>query len=311
MALAWLAVTTLLFQARDWVPAGADGFYISRLIEENAWPLYYRSVLTVLIHRWVYAAVSPLGFDGWGAMALGSSMAGGVAVLALWNLSRHPVFLAVNILSGSFLVFAGHSENYAWVNAFLLLHYLAVWRWIEGRAPLWAAALWFVLACLSHMLALFYVPAFAWLLWKRPAFNPLHLLFPLAAFTLVLAALPLGGALLGTDVGLERFVPLFSVWAPNQFFTFFSLEHLKMLLFFHHRAAFLGVPAELPLLVVLRKRIDSVFRQCLLAHTLCGLAWTTVWHPDWGYSDWDLFSQFAIPMHVLTGLILQPGGNRP
>ena len=167
----------------------------------------------------------------------------------------------------------------------------------------------YMLACLAHMLALFYAPAIGYALWKHRRYHPLEALLPLLGFLAVLLSLSFAPTLLGTDVGLERLVPLFSVWAPNQFFTFFSWAHGEILFYFYRHAAFLGIPFELPLLFMLRKRIRTPFQRFLLIHTCCGLFWTTIWHPDWGRNDWDLFSQFAIPLHVLLGLLLCSSKN--
>ncbi|MBI1387398.1 MAG: hypothetical protein GC154_03000 [bacterium] len=313
---AWLLVVTAaltagLYLARGLPPVGADGPYMARLIERETVPMYYRSLLTLWIHRACYAALSPLGWDGERAMAFSSALAGAFALQALWALRPRAAFIAINVLCGSFLVFVGHIENYAWVNAFLIASYLYLQRWFEGRAPLWPAMTFFFLAALSHMLALFYAPAFVYALRKNPRFNPLEALIPLLAFISIVVTLSLCCTMQGTEIGLERLVPLLERWkAKNHWFTFFSWEHLKMLAWFHQRAAFLGVPIELPLLWMLRRRVQTPFQKFLVINVFCGLAWTTIWHPDWGAMDWDLFSQFAIPLHVLLGLlIVKPAGN--
>jgi len=297
-------------------PPGADGYFISNLIETSPFPIYYRSVLTVLIHKWCYAVLSPLGWNGWDAMTVSSSLAGGVAIMGLSMLSRHPLFFAVNMLSGSFLVFFGHAENYAWVNAFLILSYIYFFKWMNGKSSLVYGIVFYTLACLSHKLAIFYLPAVVYLLWMKRDYHPLEWLLPLLSFLFILLLLPVFFTVLGTDNGLERLVPLLHTWSPNHFFTFFSIEHLNILAYFHYRASWLGIfpipyiewylglPIELPLLFLFRKRINTLFLKFMLIHVICGLAWTAVWHPDWGYNDWDLFSQFGIPLHVLLGLLL-------
>lgn len=316
IAVLFFIATSSCFFLRFLTPPGADGYFISNLIESETFPIYYRSILTVLIHKLCYAVFNPIGISGWDAMSLSSSIAGGFACVGLMMLSKHPLFLAVNIVSGSFLVFFGHAENYAWVNAFLILSYAFFHRWMEGKYPLSYAITCYTLSCLAHMLALFYLPAILYLLWKKRSFNPLECLIPLLVFIFITLFVSLFFNVLGTDNGLDRLVPLFQKWAPNHYFTFFSVQHLNILAYFHYRASLLGIfpipytemyagfPIEIPLLLILRKRINTLFLRFMLVHVLCGLAWTTVWHPDWGYNDWDLFSQFAIPLHVLLGLLL-------
>jgi len=306
-------LTLAIFGLRSGLPGwlneyfvGADGWYMAQLVEENPFPLYYRSLLTILIHKAVYLVAHPLGLDGWQAISLSSSLAGAAAILALWRIRPDGWFLAINVLSGSFLVLLGHVENYAWVNAFLILSFARAQAWLERDAPLWPAMAYFMLAGLSHMLGLFYIPAYAYLLYRNRKYHPLEILIPVLAFTGVMISLALVFPMLGTDTGWERLVPLFQVWADNHHFTFFAKEHWIILLYFHSRAAFLGIPAELPLLFLLRKRIQTLYLKFLLGCVFCGLAWTTIWHPDWGRLDWDLFSQFGIPLHVLLGLLIRP-----
>ncbi len=283
---------------------GADGWFMKELIEDTPFPCYYRSLLTVWIHQGMYYVLSPLGVDAWNAISLSSALAGAIALLGLRRISSNRWFIGINVCSGSFLVFVGHVENYAWVNTFLIWSFLWTRRWLEDGVRLWPAAVCFVLSCLSHLLAVFYVPAFVYVIWKNRRYHPLEVLLPVLGMTGLITVLSLTTQLLGTDNGLNRLVPFFYTWAKNHHFTFFSKAHLAMLFHFHHRAAFLLIPLELPLLFVLRKEVDTLFLRFLFACTLCGLIWTTFWHPDWGPRDWDLFGQFGIPLHILLGLLV-------
>lgn len=303
--LATVLLAAVFYQIGGWLPRGADAPYMARLVEDNAWPLYYRSLLTLWIHRMVYLAASPFGFNGWQAISLSSALAGAAAVQVLWAMRPRAGFLLINVLSGSFLVMMGHVENYAWVNCFLLTSFYWVERWLGDEATLWPVMMAWMLAAFSHLLALFYLPAylFAWARYKRDGTTPL--LTALLGLAAGLILVTLTGKVGGTELGMERLVPLWSTWSPNHYFTLFSPEHWAMLYYFHQRAAFLGIPVELPFLfLVLRSRIQQPYDQFLLAAAICGLAWTTVWHPDWGPMDWDLFSQFGIPLHVLIGVLL-------
>ncbi len=277
---------------------------MANLVESGSWQLYYRSMLTVTMHNVVFSLLRPIGVDGWNAIAVSSSLAGAIALQTLFAMKRHPLFLALNVCSGSFLVFVGHVENYAWINAFLLLCFWQARRCLERNKALWPAITYFLLACLSHMAAIFYIPALLYFIWKKKNYHPYEALIPILAFAALVVTLSLLFPMLGTDIGMERLVPLFHVHAPNQFFTFFSWDHLEILSYFHRHAAFLGIPIELPLLFLFRKRIQTDFLRFLLISVFCGLLWTTIWHPDWGRHDWDLFSQFAIPLHVLLGYLV-------
>lgn len=312
-------LTFLLFSIRWPLPEsiqqyfwGADGWFMTDLIETTSIPLYYRSLLTILIHKFIYTFLHPLGVSGWNAIAISSSLAGAVALMTLWRINPDPAFIAMNALTGSFLVFVGHVENYAWVNAFLLLSFWRAKGWLNGETRAWPVFLFFFLACLSHMLAIFYAPAYVFLLYKNRRFDPREVLIPMIMFSLLMCVLTLFFQMLGTDVGFERLVPWGHIRAKNQFFTFLSLPHLEMLFYFHRRAAFLGIPLEIPLLLLFlfRKKIDTLYLRFIFASTLCGLFWTTIWHPDWGRLDWDLFSQFGVPLHLLLGLLLRPTWKR-
>ncbi len=304
-----LVLSVLLYAMGGISPYGADGWFMESLVESHAFPVYYRSILTVWIHKLFYLLFQIWEGGAWNAIACSSAFAGAIAIQVLWAIRRHWLFMLINLASGSFLVFMGHVENYAWVNLFLLLTFWSALGWLQGRQRAWPIVTFYLLACVAHMLALFYLPAMIYLFYKNRTWNPYELLAPVLGFSILMIILPLTTNVLGTDNGLERLVPWFRKWAPNHHFTFWSWDHMKMLLFFHHRAAFLGIPFEIPLLIVLRKRIDHLYLRFLLMHVICGFVWTTAWHPDWGQNDWDLFSQFGIPLHVLLGLILTKERN--
>jgi len=287
-----------------WLPLGADGWYMADLIASDTFPIYYRSILTVLIHQLIYGLAQPFGITPWYAIALGSSLAGALVIQVLWAFRPSLLFMAVNVLSGAFLVFVGHVENYAWVNLFLIASWLWMRRWMQNQSPLWPAMTLFALACFSHMLALFYTPAIIYALCKNRRYNPYEVLLPVFGFTFLMIVLSSAFRLLGNDNGLERLVPLFSTWAENHHFTLLSWPHIKLLAYFHWRASILGLAADWLILLFLLRRINTPFLRFMFVNVICGLIWTTLWHPDWGMRDWDLFSQFAIPLHLITGLLL-------
>ncbi len=288
----------------DWImPYTGDGHYTEELAEKD-WVVLMHSSLTTIMHKTVYTILKPWGWSAWNAISLSSSLAGAIALQVLFSLSRHPLFLIINILSGSFLVFVGEVESYAWVNLFLLLSFLATERYLTGRWPLWPAAAFIFIAALFHMLALFYLPGLFWVMRRNPKLKPWEFLVPFVGFITLSIAIILIFPREGPDLDMGRLTPLFNINRKGQLFTFFSLSHWELLSYFHWKGSFLQLfPIEIPLLILLRTRINTAFRQYLLICSIMGLLWTTVWHPDLGRLDWDLFSQMFIPIHVLLGFL--------
>ncbi len=349
-SLAWdralfaiLVLTVVLFNLRTLVPRGADALHIARICgQPGSWPFYYRSFLTCFIHHFVWVLSSPFDFSGWDAVALSSALAGSLAVLALWRLCRHPLFLAVNICAGSFLVHVGHVETYAWVGAGFLWTMVAVREVLLGRA---STAFLMNVYCLSfamHMLMLFYFPVVALALVRGRPGTRLALLTPVFLLGASVIGFPLIVDSTGaTELGLNRFIPWFEPFAKNQFCTLFSEEHRSMLWLFACSAdlpvkaplwllssfgvpgwegAFitripesvglpidrLGLPVSFLLLAVFARRIQGLFLNLLLLSVGIGVTWSIFWNPDWGFMDWDLFSQYALPLHLLVGLLILP-----
>lgn len=285
-------------------PYTGDGHYTEELTLKG-WVVLMHSSLTTLIHRLFYTLLQPFGWRAWHAISLSSAVAGGIAIQVLFALRKNPIFLPVNLFSGSFLVFAGEVESYAWVNLFLLLTFLATERFLEGKWPFWPSALFLFTASLFHMLALFYLPALFWILRKNKTIQPWEFALPFLGFMILAFTILLSFPHEGLDLDLSRFTPLFQINRKGQLFTFFSLAHWELLSYFHWKSSFLQIlPLEIPLLIMFHKQYNTPFKQFLLLCSICGLLWTTFWHPDLGRLDWDLFSQAFIPIHVLLGLIL-------
>lgn len=307
-------LTMALYQLGQYdliLPYSGDGHYTEELAEKN-WVVLMHSSLTTLVHKSVYTLLKPWGWKAWYAVMVSSSLAGALALQVLYAIRRHPAFLALNILSGSFLVFVGEVENYAWVNLFLLWTFLAVERYLDRRWPLWPACWFFFTAALFHMLALFYLPALFWVMYQRDDFQPGEFAAPFLLFILLSAGILLTFPREGPDLDLGRLVPLFQINRKGQLFTFFSSTHLELLLYFHRQASFLRmIPVSWFVLIVCFRRIRTPFHKYLLICSLTGLGWTTVWHPDLGRLDWDLFSQMYIPLNVLAGWLLSETGKTP
>ena len=298
-----ILLTLLLYQAGYWLPYSGDGSHMAWMAE-TGWAVTQHSVLTSIIHRLVYLALWPFGVDGWHALMVSSALAGSIAIQVLWRFWPHPLFLGANLLTGSFLVFAGEVENYAWVNLFLLWTFIAVHGYLDGKRPLWHGMVLFGVAVLCHNLALFYLFPLFYVLKRRWRFHPGEFLWPF------LGALSLNFLLTflmpneGFDLGLTRLVPLFEPQREGHWFTFFSQAHLEIKVYFFFISGLFGLPLGWPLVLLLYRRLTSTFHIYLLLNALVGLLWFIVWHPDLGWIDWDLFSQPKIPLHFLVGLLL-------
>jgi hypothetical protein len=316
LILVFLLSSSVFFVLRHHGRPGADSGEMILIISGYAEPVFYfRSPLTVLVHQYAYRLLSQFGWGPADTIGLCSAIAGGFYVVTLLLLSRHLLFLIFNLSAGVVFIFLGHVENYAWVNLLLALYFYQSREYLAGRCGLFRPTLAYVGACLFHMLALFYLPAWFYLLLKverrdgawrihiapqRTEVERILLLFIGAALFLALGALA-APVILGLDVHRSRFVPLFHNPNPTRyFFTMFSLGHARMLLHFILMASPLGIP----LLIALAWRIRGKWQTFLLVAFLCGFAFAILWHPDMGKNDWDLFSTWAIPLDILVGLLL-------
>ncbi len=319
-----LFLSTLLFiLGIRFLPYAGDGSHMAHLAQEG-WYVTMHSVLTSIVHRLVYLIFEPIwqmmvdndGFwlfhflnideaiPGWYALAASSALAGAIAIQVLAMIRFHPLFLSINIFSGSFLVFMGEVENYAWVNLFLLLTFLAVERYLKGEWRLWPAMTFYFAAALFHGLAFFYFPPLLWIIIKKKEYSPFEFFIPFLGYISLYLLFNILLPHEGINITHERLVPFFHLSRKGHFFTFMTWEHLIIKAHFHRVASFLSIPIEWPLLLLMRKQINTDFKRYLLYCSLTGLAWHTIWHPDLGYLDWDLFSQIYIPLHVLLGILI-------
>ena len=318
----YAAAVALCFTLWHWNRIGADCYYFADFVTRDGIQCYYRSALTVFLHKLVYlifhGSVQVLNEAGlgtvvpqreipWYSIALSSSLAGAGYLFLLVRFSRSPVFWAFNLSAGCVWIFFGHVENYAWVNFFLLLSLYELREYEQGRQPLWKASACYFLAIACHHVAIFYAPGYVYFLCGRHLEDRerLEVLIPLIACILFFVVVPLTVPTEGTELGLQRLVPWFSPWARNHYFTLFSVDHLRMLVFFHRTAAPFGVPfLSLVLIGLSWWRLSNRFLKSLAVMSLCGVVWTTFWHPDWGYRDWDLFGQFGLVANILAGFIV-------
>ncbi len=302
LLLAWILFQ--LGQVKWILPYTGDGHYTVELVLKG-WVVLMHSSLTTLMHRFIYVLLHPFGWEAWDSVSWSSALAGGIVLQVYFAFRRHPLFLLINIFSGSFLVFVGEVEIYAWVNLFLLLSFYAVEQYLLKRWRIWPAILFTFIAALFHMLALFYLPALFWIMRKDKTIRPSEFLYPFSGYMILTVGILILFPSEGLDLDFGRFTPLFQIQRKGQFFTFFSLPHWELLAYFHWRGCFLQcLPLEIPLLILMRKRINTLFKKYLLICSLIGIVWTTAWHPDLGRLDWDLFSQMFIPIHLLLGILV-------
>ncbi len=295
-------LTALLYHIGLLLPYSGDGRYVVQLVEEG-WSVLMHSVLTTLIHKFFFLAFNPFGWDELHSIILSSALAGAIAIQILFAIRPHPVFLFVNMAAGSFLVFAGMVEHYAWVNCCFLASIYWMERYINKQSRLYPALCFLFLGCLFHMMLLFYLPAYFWVMKKFQRLEVWEFLLPfglfIVSFILMILCLPREGLFLDSS----RLVPWFEIQRKGQHFTLFSYAHLELLAFFHQKGALLSIPLEIPALILLRKQMNTPFKTFLLICSGIGLLWTSFWHPDLGRLDWDLFSQMYISMHLLLGII--------
>jgi hypothetical protein len=308
-----IVAAVLCFSLRDIRRLGGDSDFAVDIITQPFQVFYLRSPLTVYFNQAVYHFIlQPRGWSPEEAVAFCSALGGGLFVAALVSISTNWLFLLFNLTAPFMLIFLGHVEHYAWVNALLAVYFLAVKRHLDTDGPLWPALTSLLLAASSHMLAVFYAPSFLFLLarrdpttrrwfWVRPRGERENLLIIFIVWALLFFAAETSLFVAGLDNGLNRLVPLTWPGEPTHYyFTLFSLAHLKIWLYFHWRSS----PMGLVLLAALCWMIRTRFDRFLLVAMACGFFWTWIWHPDRGRNDWDLFANLALPLNVLVGLLL-------
>lgn len=316
-----LVFTSLFYQlGSHFLPYSGDGGWIANEVIPQG-RIVMHSPLSSVIQKIFYFSFRPFGFKSWHAVSISSAFAGAIALQVYFAFSRNFFFLLFNVFSGSFLVFVGQVENYAWINLFLLFCFYSTLKFLNNEWRIWPAFTFFFLAALSHFMAFFYLPALFWVLYRNKKFEAFEFVLPLLGFLFLHF---LFNFIIFEGVGISfdfsRLVPLFHKTSKLHHFTFFTWDHAFIKYYFHLKSAFpilpiewpnvmflnsfFLIPLEWPLLFLLRDRINSDFLKFLLICSLTALAWTTVWHPDLGPIDWDLFGQMGIPLHLLLGFLI-------
>jgi len=308
-----VVATFVLFGLREHRRPGGDTDFAQEIAAEPFDVFYVRSPLTIYLHQAAYHFIfKPLGLTPADAVGFCSSVAGGLFVATLVAISQHWLFLLFNLSAPLMLIFCGHVEHYAWVNALLTVSFLAVKRHLETQRPLWPAVALALLAASSHMLAVFYAPAFLYLTaarhptrrrwdWRLSLRDREISLILVIVWAVWFCGSQLVFRVGGLDNGLQRLVPLrLPDEEARHLFSLFSWAHLKMWLLFHWKSSPLGLGA----LILLGWTIRTRFEKFLLLATACGFFWTWMWHPDRAERDWDLFANLALPLNLLVGLLL-------
>ncbi len=359
-------VAALLFLAFFLFPLAhtrwGDAYLLSQGI---AWPdptqrLVYswQAPLDVFLHSRVWLWLhEPLGWaDAMPAYRLLSPLAGGLYLLALLALSRDerlaPGWLTFGLLAslGLLQLFFGYVENYSFAAAGILLYLWLGIRTLQGRSPLWLAALALAITNGLHPSTVILAPSLLFLAWQQRQGNGGRS----ASFPAMLAqvGLPMllvaGGVILLMETGGHGIAALWTSdrpgggdgrWLVPLFRTSTRWEHYTLLSWPHLRdflnEQLLVAPAALPALILLggawlRRQAQPVGElpsaQARLNGTgqaipgLLGfLSWaagahlllTWFWNPDYGgQRDWDLFSLAALPMTLLLIALLPRALNR-
>jgi len=311
--LIFMLATSFFFFFRQYKRPGADSGEIVSFASSSEIMYYYRSPLTVFLHQAAYKILNPFGMSVEDIISLLSSIAGGLFILVLISFSHSFLFLLFNLSAGVMFIFLGHIEHYAWVNMMLAFYFLLSKKFIEGKINIVLLTITLCITCLFHMFAVFYFPTLLYLFLnpqkkdgKLKCFFPVKkdiekVMIVLIIFLLFLTVVPLFLPTRGLDNNLSRLVPLFQNPDPQRYyFTMFSIKHFKLLLYFYMMASPLG----LFFLIMLIGRIKTKFHKFMLLAVTCAVFWEFIWHPDMGKLDWDLYSNFAIPLNILVGLLL-------
>ncbi|MCC6454343.1 MAG: hypothetical protein IT328_05325 [Caldilineaceae bacterium] len=330
--LPWLnAVSALLFIAFYLAPIAhtrwGDAYILSQAI---AWPdaalrltHSWQAPLDVFLHSQFWLAFGPqFGWqDAMPVYRLLSPLAGllylGVLLQFAADREFAPGWLTYGLLAslGLMQLFFGYVENYSFAAAGILAFLWLGRRVLQGRSPLWLAALVLGITNATHPSTIVLCPALLYLgvtTWRRGTASLLRVVVETALPPLIvaggtLALMEAGGhglaALFTTDrpggSDASWFVPLWGTSTRWQAYTLLSWLHLRDLL----NQMLLVAPVVLPSLLWIglfaRRGVDqeqSKTRNFLAAAALAHLLLIVIWNPDYGgQRDWDLFSLAWIP----------------
>ncbi len=283
---------------------GGDSGQWDRTIYEGWW-LQRRQMLSFVTMQLTFQVTQALmGWTSRMAIGLVSCTSGAFAVVIFWRLLRDRTAwgwaLALAASAGFTVIFYGHIETYAMSVTAMLLHLLAVKRTQEERWPPWTIAATFTLMLFFHLIAIFILPAAAWVALRENHRRGLGLR---GIGTLLLALVP---TVLIWLIGFSDFANFaFDEAVKKEFFVAppFELILKPWLIITHvdargdlsilHKLNFMlfdaGMFALFIPLVVFRFRRETLTLY-FSAYLLCLLIWTAIWSPLQYAPDFDLFS---------------------
>ncbi len=345
-ALGWLyLISALLIVAFFAFPIvhtrWGDAYILSQAI---AWPdpalrltHSWQAPLDVFLHSqlWLALGTERNWQDAMPVYYLLSPLAGALYLWLLLQLAADhdfaPSWLTFGLMAslGLMQLFFGYVENYSFATAGILAFLWLGRRVLQGRSPLWLAALVLGITNATHPSTAILGPALlyiGWIRWQQGTKTGPRIVIEIA-FPLLLAVggtiwlMEAGGhglqALLTTDRpgggDASWFVPLWATRTRWEAYTLLSWLHLRDLL----NQMLLVAPVVLPSLLWIglgriglgrsslglwrKVRYSALINQLetsrfLMVAALAYLLLITIWNPDYGgQRDWDLFSLAWIP----------------
>lgn len=332
-----------------------DAYILARAI---AWPdpalrltHSWQAPLDVYLHSqfWLAFGMQNNWQDAMPVYHLLSPIAGAIYLAALLQLAADrdfaPAWLTYGLMAtlGLIQLFFGYVENYSFAAAGILLYLWLGRRVLQGRSPLWLAALLLGITNATHPSTLVLGPSLlylAWNRWRRGTIPPWRVVMESALPPLLVAGgtlwlMEAGGhglaALFTTDrpggSDARWFVPLWGTSSRWEAYTLLSWLHLRDLLNQMLLVAPITVPGLLWIGLVTRRNLAALAngniktdgdikegegdtRRFLAIAALFHLLLIVLWNPDYGgQRDWDLFSLAWIPTTLWLVSIARAGLN--
>lgn len=336
LPLRWLyAISALLIVAFYLLPIvhtrWGDAYILSKSI---AWPdpslrltHSWQAPLDVFLHSQLWLTFgAQMGWqDATPVYYLVSPIAGALFLAILLQLAADralaPSWLTYGLMAtlGTMQLFFGYIENYSFAATGIITFLWLGRRLLQGRGPLWIAALMLAFTNATHPSTIVLGPALlflAWVTWRRGTI-PFWRVVVETAIPMLLVA---GGTLLLMEAGghglsaflttdrpggsdASWFVPLWGTQTRWEAYTLGSWLHFRDLL----NQMLLVAPVVLPSLIWIglavrhnlldeQREGQSETRRFLAIASLFYLLLIFVWNPDYGgQRDWDLFSLAWLP----------------
>ncbi|MCG3197663.1 MAG: hypothetical protein GHCLOJNM_02152 [bacterium] len=263
----------------------------------HPWQFFMRAPLVIVVNKLLWMALKDFGWSTWDAIALSSSIAGGVFAWGLFRITRSPWVWGVCLLSKGVLVFVGHVENYAWPYALSIWCFALLKESLEEGRPLLPVWLLAGVSTLFHPMVLMIWPG---LFWGARPWNRRWLSEALLALTVTILIFDFF-LVIGNVFGFFRLSWIVSLSDSEGTlcpYGILSWEHLELILGFH----LWTLPIGLPLLLLFGHRIRQGWKGGLLVTAGITFLWSLVWCPSMGVADWDLFAWPALFINLAGGL---------